>query len=80
MKDNYFIRVINFNSEQEKMLKSRGFEKVKSGELLFSTTDVNEWNGLCTWIQMFKGMEINSGGCVTDEYIAYLKGIADPRD
>ncbi len=80
MKDNYFIRITEYNSEQEKALKSKGFKKVKCGELLFTTTDMNKWDELCNWIQMFEGIITINGGCVNDDYIDYLEGIADPRD
>jgi DNA-directed RNA polymerase subunit N (RpoN/RPB10) len=40
MKDNYYIRVIEYSPEQEKILKSKGFEKTKCRELVFVTTDI----------------------------------------
>jgi len=80
MKDNYYIRVIEYSPAQKEALKRNGFEFIKNYEMVFVTTDVKEWNDTVNWLKNFERIKINSGGCVNDDYIAYLKGLSDPRD
>jgi hypothetical protein len=78
--DNYYIRVIKYSPEQKEVLERNNFEFTKKNEMIFVTTNVNEWSDTANWLQRFEDIKVNSGGCVNDDYIAYLKGLFDPRD
>jgi hypothetical protein len=47
--DNYYIRVIKYSPEQKEVLERNDFESTKKNEMIFVTTDVNEWSDTADW-------------------------------